>query len=112
MALARVANGARCQTISVAPQQVSQSRRNQKLECKLRGLRGEPCQLHHKHRVRLRIEAATMRTAIVLLALVADEALVDIVKLLDQRVANNLTLWFWEHPINNGQITVKMTIAG
>src|SRR5262245_46437363 len=36
----RVANGARCQKISVAPQQVSQSRRNQKFECKLRGLRG------------------------------------------------------------------------
>jgi hypothetical protein len=51
-----------------SPTGVPVAAQSKKLECKLRGLRGEPCQLHHKHRVRLRIEAATMRPAIVLLA--------------------------------------------
>src|SRR5262245_60387581 len=76
MALARVANGARCQKISVAPHQVSQSRRNQTLESSSEAFGANisvpsPTTQHRarkKRRVRLRIEAATVRTAIVLLA--------------------------------------------
>src|SRR6266576_6289284 len=71
-----VANGAHCRKISVAPQQVSQSRRNQNLECSSGTFGGtmsvpSPTTQHrarNKRRVRLRIEAATMRTGIILLA--------------------------------------------
>jgi hypothetical protein len=76
MALARVANGAHSRKISVAPQQVSQSRRNQTLESSSEAFGAtmsvpSPTTQHRarkKRRVRLRIEAATVRTAIVLLA--------------------------------------------
>src|SRR6266545_2528042 len=74
-----VANGAHCRKISVAPQQVSQSRRNQSLECSSGAFGGtmsvpSPTTQHrarNKRRVRLRIEAATMRTGIVVLAQLA-----------------------------------------
>ena len=74
--VARVANGAHSRKISVAPQQVSQSRRNQTLECSSGAFGGtmsvpSPTTQHrarNKRRLRLRIEAATMRTGIRLLA--------------------------------------------
>src|SRR5262245_58391878 len=71
-----VANRAHCRKISVAPQKVSQSRRNQTLESSSEAFGAtmsvpSPTTQHRarkKRRVRLRIEAATVRTAIVLLA--------------------------------------------
>jgi hypothetical protein len=62
-----VANGAHCRKISVPPQQVSQSRRNQNLES-IQAPVGGTMSVPSPTTQRLRIEAATMRTAIVLLA--------------------------------------------
>ncbi len=68
-----VANGAHCRKISVAPQHVSQSRRNQNLECNSGAFGGtmsvpSPTTQHRARNKRFRIEAATVRAGIVLLA--------------------------------------------